>query len=213
MGDEIFLKNPLPVKLEGNIAGTDSIESVEIFNKFDRLNLLRTYSEDSLGKRIKIFWSGAEVRGRDRMVNWNGKLRVEDNRIIDFTSINFWNPDKPIRRISDQELSWESITTGGYCGLLLTLNDHTSGSIIITTTQGDLDFNIKSIGLEPHKAHFGGIEKQIEIYRLPDTSIPKEITFSYQLDALQHRMNPIYLRVKQLDGHIAWTSPVYIEVI
>ena len=54
------------------VAGTAPVESVEVRNGLSVVKTLRPYGRPELGSRVKIVWSGAEVRGRDRygLVEW-----------------------------------------------------------------------------------------------------------------------------------------------
>jgi hypothetical protein len=76
-----------------------------------------------LGGRVRILWSGAEYRGRGRQTIWDGRLVLEDNSIQTARPINFFNPDRRLRQISDRELAWESVTTGNFSGFDLWLTE------------------------------------------------------------------------------------------
>ena len=56
----------------------------------------------------------------------------------------------------------------------------------------------------------GGLRKEIRAYRLPDHQGSREFSFSLPLTALHEGDNPMYVRLTQQDGHMAWTSPVYL---
>ncbi|MCK5245999.1 DUF3604 domain-containing protein, partial [Candidatus Bipolaricaulota bacterium] len=190
--------------------GTAAIESVAIRNGLDTIDTVR--SSDALGRRVRVVWSGAEVRGRDRMTAWHGRLVIRGNRILDVSPINQWNPESPMERIRDDGLQWRSITTGGLCGAILTLEAGDTGTIEMETAQGALACDLSSLGIEPRRWPFGGLNKQIEISRLPDESGNCGFDIQLALDQLHVGDNPIYVRVGQEDGHMAWTSPLYIVI-
>jgi hypothetical protein len=190
--------------------GTAPIESVTVRNGAIDLKTLRSYQQKDLGSRIKIIWSGAEVRGRDRMVQWDGNLRVVGNTILEATPINFWNPDHPLEKINPQKVVWKSTTTGGLAGICLTIEHSDSGWIEINTIQNQSRVDIKKVGYDPKIWKFGGVKKQISIYRIPDQLNPGEFNFSLPLNDLHTGDNPIYIRMTQEDGHLAWSSPIYL---
>jgi hypothetical protein len=163
-----------------------------------------------LGRRIKILWSGAEVRGRARMASWDGTLRVTGNRVLDATPINFWNPNCPLEKTGADGFAWKSVTTGGVAGMILTLEDPRAGWIHMKTAQRAIRLAITSAGLEPRTWDCGGLSKKIEIYRLPDQAPAHEFSFELPLAGLAPGDNPIYICAIQEDGHMAWTSPVYL---
>jgi hypothetical protein len=209
MGDVIEVGTGVPC-LRVRVVGTAPVESVEVRNGPTVVKTLRPYGEDDLGRRVKVVWSGAEVRGRDRMVIWDGSLRVQGNTILGATPINFWNANQQLEKIASQQLAWKSITTGGVTGVILALEQSNAGSLDIDTHQHRVECDIGSVGLEPMRWDCGGLRKEIKVYRLPDRQASCEFSFSLPLADLQGGDNPIYVRVTQVDGHMAWTSPVYL---
>ena len=131
------------------IAGTAPIESVQVRNGSRVLRTIRPYGEADLANRIMVVWRGAEVKGRERLSVWDGELRIDGNRILDLTPINFWNPDSQPDRIDDHCVRWRSITTGGLSGLILTLQDARAGLLVMQTVQGAVTCPVDHIGLEP----------------------------------------------------------------
>ena len=80
----------------------------------------------------------------------------------------------------------------------------------VETLQGSVTSEISAIGLEPLVWDYGGLQKRIEAYRLPNDSDSREFEFSLQLTDLREGDNPIYIRMTQEDGQMAWSSPVYL---
>jgi hypothetical protein len=198
------------LQLHVRVVGTAPIESIEVRNGLQVMDALRPYGPNDLGNRIKIVWSGAEVRGRDRQVTWDGGLRVRDNTILDTTPIHFWSPHRPLKTVSQEQLAWQSITTGGLSGLILTLREPQQGTIEVKTEQRHIECAIGSLGLKPTVWECGGLRKQIEAYRLPDTGRTHAFSVAHPLTGLHPGDNPIYVRVMQEDGHMAWSSPIYV---
>ncbi len=209
IGDIVHVTSSTPV-LHFRGAGTSPVESILVRNGIQDIMTFRPYTSKDLGNRIKIIWSGAEVRGRDRMVEWDGNLEVQGNLILDAIPINFWNPDHPIEKINPHRLVWNSTTTGGLAGVIISLEHGSAGWLDINTTQNQIRVEIKSVGIDPLVWICGGLKKQISIYRLPDQLSHGEYTFSMKLDKLHAGDNPIYIRMNQEDGHMAWTSPIYL---
>ncbi len=213
MGDVISADTDTP-RLYVSVTGTSSIESVEIKNGPEVISTVRPFQEEDLGNRVKIIWGGIEDRGdgrQGRAVYWDGKLRVQSNTINSVTPVNFWNVNKPLKAISANQLEWESFTTGNEAGMIITLNNINTGTLEIETLQGNVSCLINSIGLEPIVWEYGGLQKRIEAYRLPDEPDSRELSFSFPLTELHEGDNPIYIRMTQEDGQMAWTSPIYVE--
>ncbi len=210
MGDVIKAGKEVPV-FSGKIAGTAPIETVEVFNGEKLMKTYRLYGKKDLGKRVKVIWSGAEVRGRDRAVDWKGSLKITGGKITGFTPVNFLNPDTPLTQTGDRNMEWSSYTTGGVAGMILELDKPDTGKLEISTEQASLKLDIGKIGLKPKVKSCGGVEKQLTVYRLPDQLTEKTFEFNLQLKNLHSGDNPIYLKVTQEDGNFAWSSPIYLE--
>jgi hypothetical protein len=191
-------------------AGTGPVENIEVRQGRRILKTFYAYEKKDLGKRIKVVWEGAEVRGRARMVRWDGHLRVKGNRIRGVVPVNFWKPDRPLCRQGVNRISWQSITTGGVCGAILDLDSQNAGLLEMETAQGKVRTRVQSIGLKPKVFDFGGLNKRIRIYRLPQKVAPALFCFKLTLDRLVKGDNPLYIRAVQEDGHMAWSSPIYV---
>ncbi len=208
MGDVIEVGADTPV-LHGQVAGTAPIERIDVLNGTKIVKTIRPYAKADLGNRIKVVWSGAEVRGRARKVEWDGSLSVVGNSIVRVEPVNFWNPQNPLQQRGTKHLDWRSITTGGVAGCIMDLK-RSGGDVVIQTKQGRMSCKLDAIGLAPKVKRFGGVEKQISLYRLPDMMSNDPMRFKLPLRNLHAGDNPVYIRVTQTDGHIAWSSPIYV---
>jgi hypothetical protein len=146
------------------------------------------------------------------MTWWNGGLRVEENAILSVQPINFWNTNQPLEWDGKNHLTWKSVTTGGLAGVIITLEKPDAGTIFIDTIQQNISCPISSLGLEPVVWNCGGLRKEISIFRLPDQPPSCESKIQLPLTELHHGDNPVYIRVTQEDGHMAWSSPVYVQL-
>ena len=132
------------------------------------------------------------------------------NKILDVVPINFWNINHPVKTIGHNRIEWKSITTGGVAGLIIKLEEPFNGTLNIETVQQNIKCEIDSIGLDPQSWECGGLKKMIKVYRLPDQLNSFEYSFSLPLENLHKGDNPIYIRMTQEDGHMAWSSPIYL---
>jgi hypothetical protein len=189
--------------------GTGAIERVEVRNGVETVVVHVPYDADDLGDRVKVTWSGAEVRGRARLVHWDGGLTLAGNTLRSVQPINFWNANRPLEQVGETELAWRSVTTGGLAGVILTLAQPGTGMLTIKTQQGSVECAVGELGHAPRTWSYGGLGKQIAISRLPSEPV-REVRFSLPLSDLRSGDNPIYVKVVQEDGHMAWSSPIYL---
>jgi len=209
MGDVIEPAVGQPV-LSVRAVGTGAIQDIQVRNGPEVLKVQRPAGGSGSGRRIKVVWSGAEVRGRARMAAWDGRLAVRGNRITDVQPINFWNPDRPVERVGSSGLRWQCNTTGGLAGVILRLARPGLGTLEVKTVQRSLKCAVSKLRRTPRTWSCGGLRKEISICRLPDRAGPAELAFDLPLTRLRRGDNPVYVRVQQEDGHLAWSSPIYL---
>ena len=163
------------------VSAAAPIERIEIRNGRETVKVYRPYRAEQLGRRIRVIWSGAEYRGRFRMTAWDGRATLEGNAFERADAVNFFNPDRPLQRDNERELSWRSITTGNFSGFDASLREAGSGRLKIETPLGKLDIAVAEIGYEPLTFEFGGLDRKLTVYRLPDinpclaTTIEQEV--------------------------------------
>jgi len=204
-------KNELP-RFNISVQGTAPIERVEFRNAMRVLKTVRPYSTGDLSNRVKILWQGATVRGRGRQVVWDGGLKVTRNRIRSFQTINFHNLEKSCKRKSKTELVWSSLTTGGVSGVILELEKPAAGELLVDTVQKTFKVSIGKLGIKGRSYGLGGLGKRISAYRLPGKNGSRTVSFQFtpKWQDLRRGDNPLYICVVQEDGHMAWSSPIYV---
>ena len=213
MGSVVPVKKDSAPTIQISVSGTAPIERIEIRNAMKVLETVRPYEKDKLSNRLKLLWRGAEVRGRGRQVTWDGELKITGNSIDKFETINFWNQEKRCQQIGKRHLKWQSITTGGIAGLIVDLKQPTAGSIKLSTTQKSLKAQVSDLDIKGRTRSAGGLGKAISAYRLPPADGPRDYSLEFTPTAKQLGKgdNPIYICAVQEDGHIAWSSPIYLN--
>ena len=209
MGDVINGGKKL-ARLDVSVSGTAPIEFIELRNGISVVRKWRPYGPKDLGRRVKVIWRGEEAKGRERKAIWNGWLAIEGNVIGELQTINFWNPEKPLKKVGDNQLVWESCTAGGIAGLILLLDGTDAGILRLRMPPCSLDVPLDGIGFEPKVWDYGGVGKAVEVSRLPEEPNPRDVNFSFDTFNLSPGTNPLYIHVMQEDGHRAWTSPIFV---
>jgi len=186
------------------------IERIEIRNRLATLETFRPYGEQSLGRRIRVIWEGSEYRGRGRQTVWDGGCALTGNRFERVAPINFWNLDKKLEQTGPGELKWAALTTGGFGGFDAWLADAKTGTLRIDTALVKTEIAIADIGLDDLTFANGGIKRQIRVFRLPDENTHRRARIERRIALNARGDNALYVCVTQEDGHLIWSSPVYI---
>jgi hypothetical protein len=225
MGDIVRYRGGA-VRLEVQVAAGAPIERIEIRNGLQVLETLRPFLQEGgappSSSRLRMIWEGSEYRGRGRQTVWDGSAVLDDNRFTQLVPINLWNLDKRLMAngttavdgaVPDDtaSVSWQALTTGGFGGFDALLADPLQGRLRIDTKLVKADLAVADIGFEDTVLTVeGGIGRRIRVFRLPQ----RNDTLRWQLDrpvAIRAGVdNPLYVRVTFEDGHLAWSSPIYL---
>ena len=209
MGDIAAVRDD-EVELMVRVVGSAPIERVDILDGPDLVETVRPYGRDELGARVRVLYQGAEYRGRARTTTWDGGLAIEGNEIVRADVINNWNLDRGLQRQNAAGLAWRAVTTGNFGAIDIWLKNGIAGRMSFETRHARGSRDIASLGLERHVFSAGGLDRSIELYRLPETMTEKEMTITRRLPLREQGDTRLLVRVTQEDGHRAWSSPIYL---
>jgi hypothetical protein len=209
MGD-ILRFGGAEVALDIDIATSSPVERVDIRNGLETLETYRPFDDGELGRRIRVIWEGSEYRGRGRQTIWDGTASLAGNRFERTAAINHYNLDKIFESDGDQNLRWTALTTGGFGGFDAWLSDPSAGTLSIDTPLVKCDIPVADIGREDMCFDAGGIQRRIRVFRMPDENPHTRLNLTRRIPLRSDADNALYVRVIQEDGHIIWSSPIYV---
>ena len=208
MGDEVRVEPGTEAVLAASVVGTAPIERIDFFNGQNLIATKRPFT--TLGRRIRVVLEGAAYRGRGRQVRWDGSLRFSADKIRDFRPINWWNPERRAEQTDPGTIAFSVVTTGNFVGFDLWLEDGHAGDLIIDTPLVKETVPVAHIGFEDTAIEAGGLGRRVRLFRLPDENPHREFEAECPIPIEPGCDNPLYVRVTQEDGHMAWSSPVYL---
>ena len=216
MGDIVRSSDP-DVLLTVDVASTSPIERIDVRNGLETVETIRPFTGADLGSRIRVVWEGSEYRGRGRETIWDGSATLTGNGFTSVTPINRYNLDKTfcLKESDDLEgsdrLRWEALTTGGHGGFDAVLDDPTSGTLRIETDLVTTEIPVADIGLDDLVFEAGGLGRRISVFRLPDENPHRVVSVKRRLALVGgDGDDALYVRVVHEDGHVAWSSPIYV---
>ena len=209
MGDIVHLPSG-GVTLTVDVLASAPIERLDVFNGLDHVETVRPYGAGDLGDRIRVVWEGAEYRGRFRQVIWDGTATFEGARIERHRPINFFNRDKTIDRVGDDTLRWRALTTGNLGGFDAWIAGADGGALKLDTPLVKLNVPLDDIGYGDRVFEAGGLDRRVRVFRLPEDNPHRTMRLERRIDLKDVGDNPLFVRVTQEDGHLAWSSPIYV---
>ena len=208
MGEEIDAYSS--VNLRVDIHGTKSLHSVEVMNGTECI-YRHPFAEPSGSERlIKIEWMGARVKSRPKRVNWEGGLEIDKGLIVSFKEYAIDYVDQGVRRINEQQLEWTSTTGGDSDGVILELDAPEDAVVSFQSKPINFGFKPQMITYEPMIIDIGPVNQRVRIQAITGAALPKSLKFVHEINLVEG-LNPIWVKVTQEDGSMAWSSPVYIN--
>jgi hypothetical protein len=209
IGDIVTCSNE-QVSFSFDLSAQSGIERIEIKDGLDLLKRIRPQPEArKIGQRLRIQCEGAEYRGRGRLVNWDVKVSSDESRIRKAAPINFWNPDSTLLQ-DGFSVSWTYVTTGGFHAVDIWLEEASSGVLTILVNGTEIKVDLETLDTEDFIHDFGGLKKALRIFRMPETALSSIYSDSMSVPLVGGEERCLYLRATFEDGHVAWTSPIYL---
>jgi len=190
--------------------GSAPIERVELRNGLGAMETFRPFGEADLGRRIRVIWEGSEYRGRGRETIWDGRATLDGNRFERVRAINRYNLDKRFEQTGADRLEWAALTTGGFGGFDAWLAEPRAGRLRLETALVETEIAVAEIGLEDLVFEAGGLGRRIRVFRLPDENPHRRISLERRVALAEDRDNALYVCLTQEDGHLVWSSPIYV---
>ena len=207
MGSAVSTTQPPCLSVE--VAGTAPLESVEIRRGLDVVH------SEPLGagrdvRRVKIVWGGASLRGRGRHVTWDGELAVAGARILDVSAFAFDNPGEGVTAWDTGHVAWSSVTCGDHDGITVSLDNPEEAAITFTCPLITFSFHPSDLANGAIRHDLGGVGRFVVADLAPQAAGPEQVAFRFTDHGAPAGEHPYYVRVVQTDGHMAWSSPIYV---
>lgn len=159
---------------------------------------------------LRVFWEGALIRGRARQAIWDGEITVEGAEILSAKAYAFDSPDDGITDTGAHLIKFRSRTVGDRDGIELRLDQARSGRLNFKTSIGTFSVELAELDDEPCVFSYGGIGLKAGIYRYPEELSTESLRLEHTVTPTQDTQ-PYLIKVRQADGHMAWSSPVFIK--
>ena len=226
--DPNVFDNPVTIKtntvMMGDIVASDAettrlalklqthapILEIEIRNGTKAVKKIQPYKVDDDQRRVRVTWSGAEYRGRGRQTNWIGTAKFEHSNINRLEKINAWNPERRLELTGSSTVTFEAITTGNFGGFDVWLEESTTGNLLVSTNNGELNVAMSQLGGEEVILDAGGLQRKLSVRRLPEQMDVRTFEGNVEVALDTTRDNPLWICVTTEDGYQAWSSPIFV---
>ncbi len=201
-----------PVELSVQVVGTAPLWRVEVLRWPEVIysHALPVSRQPNGHYRLRVGWTGARIRARHRLTVWDGRLAVEGGRLLAAQGWGFDHPEDGVTAVSSQAVQWRSETAGDWDGVVVEIEGTPATHLRFETAPATFSLPLGDLSNGPFIHDAGGIGQQVRIEPDPGPEAPREVRFQYQDDAPPAGRYPYFVRVTQQDGHMAWSSPIYV---
>jgi hypothetical protein len=159
-----------------------------------------------------VSWGGARTRGRARRATWDGHIRLEGARLKALEPFAFDAPTDGIVDWSADHVVFRSRTTGDGDGVDLWLDQAGHGNLFFESPIGSCAVALEQLQGAAYRQVFdlGGLGLGVCVERYPERLIDLSATLDCEVQPPAARSTPYLVKAVQSDGHMAWSSPIYV---
>ena len=197
-------------EVRARVVGTAPITRIDLMRKGQVIqsHLPATTGD---GQTLLLRLGGARVKGRARMVPWNGSVKVEGNRISDARMNGIFSPSYGIDGRTERDLSFRCVTTGNLVNLEMRFEHGLQGTLHFESEQTTFTLDLTDLSAEPEVLFEAPLDRRVEAVAVDALALPREVEARFSFAVDHDDEVPYFLRITQLDEGKAWTSPFYVR--
>lgn len=206
IGERVAIDDPADLTV--SVHGTAPIRTVDCFRGSERIARRDVTQGTDV---VEVEWTGARSTFRDKRLDWSGGATLDQGEIVDATAFGFDHPEEGITRRRSGAVFWEGLTTGNYEGVRLRVDAPDDATLRVGTDQAGLAVTLGTLSAgDPRRVDVEGIEAGLAVRRT-GTATRTDLTTSFPVGVPEGDTHPYWVRVRQVDGEMAWSSPVFVE--
>ena len=206
MGDIVEEASPV---LDVAIAGTAPLLEVEVLRGTDVVYRHPTTAPEDNG-RYAVYWRGPTAGPRAGKMRWQGSLECTHGRIVDFETFAFTRLGDGVERCSDTTLQIESTTSGNCNGVIIELDVSEESELRFATESSDVRLPLSEVDNDGMPLVMSRANGELRVRKLAGIPGPRTLSFAFA-DEPPPGMHPYWVRLVQIDGNEAWSSPIYVR--
>ncbi len=207
MGD--IISSGEPMEITALAAGTKPLLDLELYRDCEAIYRHKLV-ENSADNWVRIEWSGVRVRSRNKIADWPITIKIGGATIGEYQPYGFRQNDENVTQTAPSELKIESRTSGDIRGVFIKLSDRNA---TIDFESPHVQKNIPVTGLtdEPMSVNAGGVNLAVRFSIQPPEPRPMESSFTVCDDTPTSARHAYWVKAVQMDGHTAWSSPIFLK--
>ncbi len=211
MGSDLTVAGPFQVK--GRVVGTAPLLGVDLMREDEVLETLlppALAGNGEGGSTAVIRLGGSRVYGRARIVEWAGRVAIEDNAFAEARMHGLFIPDQGITSRAERQLGFYFISSGNSLNICLNLKEPGRGTLHFESGPCSFSLPVAELTPTPRRMYEAPIDQFCEVFAAELEGLPREMELDFKAPPPGTPQVPYFVRVRQLDEAKAWTSPFYV---
>jgi len=212
MGGEVTADPAVDV----GVHGTAPVQEVDLFRGDERV-ARETLADagDGAGDgttTVEVRWSGAKGTGRDKVVDWSGGLSLSRGAIRDVEPFGIDRPTQGVVDRTTTSVEWEATTTGDHQGVRLAVEAPADTTLAVHAGPASASAALDDLDADgSHRIDAGLLDAALSLRRA-SADAPLDADLRLEDPDPPAGTHPYYVRVRQVDGEMAWSSPTFVTV-
>lgn len=195
----------------GVVVGTAPLHVVSLYDSSKEIWRLTPNPPQRDPRCIRLTWTGARGKDRNRATHWDGGLTLSAGTILSAMPLNMYAPRWGIVQQDKRHVRWHSVTAGNEVGVLLEVDAGDDAVVRFTAGPADFQFALGEVRRQDVHIDAGGLEQAVHVSTMHFRGDNTHADFDYCHTEATPGAHAYWLRVVQADDHRAWSSPIYVE--
>ena len=197
------------VSVDATVSGTAPIIEIAVYRDGDPVY---RWTPEGDPLHVLVAWTGNLRIARGRKQTWDGELTVHGARLNRVEPFAFDHPDEGLTGADGHSVRWKSETAGDYDGVLLELAAARDATVEFYAEPLTVTQSLQGIEDGPIFLPAAGLGAHLRLQALPGDGGPLDSHVTWTDSTPVAGVHAYHVRVLQLDGHMAWSSPTYVDV-
>ncbi|MCH9046521.1 MAG: DUF3604 domain-containing protein [SAR324 cluster bacterium] len=200
--------------IAGTVHGTAPLLAIDLLREhtvIDSLPIDALQPPPGAQHWVLIRLGGSRVYGRGRQVDWQGRVTLEGNRLLDARMHGLFNPLQGIQQWDADGVAFNFISTGNSLNLCLQVEAPGKGTLAFRSGPAEFSIDLAELSPSPRRMMEKPIDQFLELSLCPIEALPLSLPFRFGAPPPDQPETPYFVRVVQLDEGKAWSSPFYVS--
>lgn len=211
MGEELTTDALPPLTID--VAGTAAIERLIVRRDTAVVGTRELWEEDrEHPDRYRLTWCGTRAHGSShaQALDWTGRLRPSRGTLALVAAVGFYC-DEDSLTTDGEAISFRSVTAGNRVGFLFDAPDDGGGHVSLESNRVVTDFALPRGATLRHELPQETGAGFVALSRAPDPNGGRDHRLEMELPDIEPSGTHAYwVEVVQVDGHRAWSSPIFV---